>query len=439
MKIALLTAGAGGMYCGSCLRDNTLAAALLEKGEDVLLIPTYGPTLTDEPNVSITRIFYGGINLYLQQKSAFFRHTPWLADRILDSPALLRRAFRWAGRAETQELAELTLSILRGKEGSHGKELEKLACWLEEEVQPDVINLPNVMFGGLAQPLRERLKSPVLCTLTGEDIFLEALPQPYREQALELARQQAKHVDAFIATSKYFADFMSGYLQIPGERMHVVYPGIRLENYGERGKKDAAAPRTLGYLARLCPEKGLHVLVEAFLLLRKDPRAPRCRLRVAGYLSDRDRPYVESLEGRIRNEGLKGDFDLQTSVDLSQKVEFLKSLDVFSVPTIYRESKGLYVLEAMASGVPVVQPEHGSFPELLEATGGGLLVKPGDPRALAEGLGRLLSDAALRERLGGQGREAVHARFSAERMAEATLTIYRQYTAPLAGDYKIFL
>jgi len=101
MRITYLTAGAAGMYCGTCLQDNTLAAALRARGCDVLLVPLYTPIRTDETDVSLDRVFYGGINVYLQQKSALFRHTPWLFDRLLDLPALLR----WAtGRAVSNQL-----------------------------------------------------------------------------------------------------------------------------------------------------------------------------------------------------------------------------------------------------------------------------------------------------------------------------------------------
>ena len=70
MKILSITAGAGDMYCGSCLRDNALAAELIARGHDVTLLPFYTPTLTDEPNVSAgSRVFFGGISVYLQQHS----------------------------------------------------------------------------------------------------------------------------------------------------------------------------------------------------------------------------------------------------------------------------------------------------------------------------------------------------------------------------------
>ena len=95
MRIVYLSAGAGNMYCGSCLQGNTLVAALRAAGQDCLLAPMYTPIRTDEENVSIDRVAFGGINVYLQQHSAVFRHTPWAIDRLLDRPATLRWA---AGR-----------------------------------------------------------------------------------------------------------------------------------------------------------------------------------------------------------------------------------------------------------------------------------------------------------------------------------------------------
>src|SRR5580693_5772306 len=100
MRIAYITAGAAGMFCGSCMRDNTLVTALRGQGHDALLVPTYTPIRTDEADVSEQRVFFGGINVYLQQKFAFFRHTPWLLDRLLDAPRLLRWVSRFAMRTQ---------------------------------------------------------------------------------------------------------------------------------------------------------------------------------------------------------------------------------------------------------------------------------------------------------------------------------------------------
>jgi glycosyltransferase involved in cell wall biosynthesis len=427
MRIAYITAGAGGMFCGSCLHDNTLVAELLAQGHDALLIPTYTPIRTDEVNVSQKRVFLGGINVYLQQKMALFRHTPWFLDRLLDAPRLLRWVARFAVKTRAEELGDLALSMLKGEHGFQRKEIDKLTSWLAAEVKPQILNLTNVLLSGLARPLKEQLKVPILATLQGDDIFLEALPATHRSQAVAMIQEHCRELDGFVATSAYYADFMAEYFRLPRERVHVVHPGLNLTGHGAAQTARNGPPFTIGYLARICPEKGLHVLVEAFRLLRQMPNMPPCRLRVTGWLGENERPYWHEQRQRVEQAGLGNDFEHVESPDHASKVRFLQSLDVLSVPTTYKEPKGLYLLEALANGVPVVQPRHGSFPELIEATGGGLLVRPDDPEDLARGLSELLHDRQRREELGRQGRQAVHARFTAAIMAGATLKIYEKY------------
>ena len=95
MKILYLTAGAANMYCGSCLRDNALATELIARGHDVMLLPVYTPTLTDERNVSrADKVLFGGISVYLQQHASVFRRTPWVVDKLWDSIAALKLAAR---------------------------------------------------------------------------------------------------------------------------------------------------------------------------------------------------------------------------------------------------------------------------------------------------------------------------------------------------------
>lgn len=427
MKIAYITAGAAGMYCGSCMHDNTLVAALAAQGHDALLIPTYTPLRTDEPDVSQKRIFFGGINVYLQQKLGFFRHTPWLLDRLFDAPSLLRWVSQFAVRTEAESLGDLTVSMLKGEHGYQRKEVAKLVHWLAKEFRPEVINLTNALLSGLVHELKRQLSVPILCTLQGDDIYLEALPEPYRSQCLALVRQHCQEIDGFIATSFYYADFMVDYFRIPRERIHVVYPGLNLTGHGGPRSPSNGRPPTVGYFARICPEKGLHTLAEAFRLLRQTPGAPPCRLRASGWLGENQRPYLNGIQQRLQEAGLAKDFEHIEAPDHASKVRFLQSLDVLSVPTSYREPKGLYVLEALANAVPVVQPRHGSFPELIEATGGGLLVNPEDPEDLARSLRQLLEDLAHREELGRKGKEAVQQRFHAARMARETVAIYQEH------------
>ena len=427
MKIAYIAAGAAGMYCGTCIHDNTLAAALQKKGHEVALIPTYTPIRTDEADVSIDRVFYGGINVYLQQKSALFRHTPWMLDRLFDSHSLLNGLSRFSASTSAKDLGTLTVSVLQGEEGQQKKELAKLVKWLKDAYQPDLVQLTNSMFVGFAREMKKALGVPILCALQGEDIFLEDLIEPYKSQAIRLLQARASDVDGYIAPCQYYADFMAEYLDIPADKVDVVNLGLNLSEHGVYQKNLAETPFVIGYLARICPEKGLHLLVDAFYRLTDQVGLDKVQLKVAGYLGKKDEPYLEQLVKQIEAWGVSDAFDYWGEVDRHQKIDFLNSLHVLSVPTTYKESKGLFILEALANGVPVVQPRHGTFPEFIAATGGGVLVEPESPDAIAEGISQLMTDRGYREQLGQQGKEAVHRGFSDDLMAEATLAVYRKY------------
>lgn len=426
MRIAYIAAGAADMICGTCLHDNALAGALLRQGHDVSLIPTYTPLKTDGVDVSIDRVFFGALNVYLQQKVGAFRHTPAAFDRLLDNPGLIRRVARLGASTDPTELGDLTWSVLKGEEGFQSKELARLVAWLRDDLRPDVVHLTNSMFVGFARTLKSELGVPVVCSLQGEDLFLGQLREPWKTRSLEALRERARDVDAFLSHSEWYAGEMAELMAVDRSRVHVVPLGISLADFdGPVEERPAppteAAPVTVGYLARICPEKGLHLLVDAVRLLEADPAYKgKIRLRAAGWLGARDRHYFERLSGAVEYLG---------EVDRAGKSRFLHSLDVLSVPTVYREPKGLFVLEALAHGVPVVQPRHGAFPEMIAATGGGLLVEPGSPEDLARGLARLIGDPGLRAELGRAGRDAVHHRFTAAAEAEGVLSVYRRLLA----------
>jgi glycosyltransferase involved in cell wall biosynthesis len=426
MNIAYITAGAAGMFCGSCMRDNTLVAALLAQGHDALLIPTYTPIRTDEPDVSQHRVFFGGINVYLQQKSALFRHTPWFMDRLLDFPSLLRWVSRFAVKTQAEELGELTLSMLKGEAGFQRKEIAKLVRFIKNDVRPEIIAFTNVLLSGMVPTLKDRVKVPILGVLQGDDVFLESLPVKYRGQAMDIIRANCKHFAGFIATSYYYADFMAGYLGLQREQIHVIHPGINLRGFGQT-KSPKEDSFTIGYFARISPEKGLHILVEAFRILKEKRSTTKCRLKISGWLGGNNQSFLQDLLQKLQAWGMGSEVEYVETPDHESKVRFFQSIDVLSVPTTYREPKGLYILEALACGVPVVQPRHGSFPELIEATGGGLLVNPGDPADFAAALARLLDNPAERANLAQKGRQAVQERFHAARMAEETVNLFRKF------------
>ena len=240
-----------------------------------------------------------------------------------------------------------------------------------------------------------------------------------------------QHADGFIATSAYYADFMADYLGLPRGKMHVVYPGLNLAGHGGP-RPERVGPPAVGYFARIDPAKGLHNLVEAFVVLRKT-HGVEAKLRISGWMGANQRPYLDEQFAKLKEAGLADDAEYVDSPTHADKVRFLQSLDVLSVPTTYREPKGLYVLEAMANGVPVVQPRHGSFPELIDATGGGLLVEPNDPSALADGLRKVLTNDGWRGTLAASGKAAVFDRFTAEGMARGTADVLARYADGSGG------
>jgi glycosyltransferase involved in cell wall biosynthesis len=429
MRILQLTAGAAGMYCGTCLRDNSLAAALMKLGHDVTLLPLYTPTLTDEANVSNGKIFFGGISVYLEQNYALFRKTPWLLDKLWDSKAALKMAAKRTILVDPHFLGEMTVSMLEVEHGRLTKELQKMLRWLEAEPRPDIVNLPYTLLIGLAAPLKKSLQSPVCCTLQGEDLFLEGLQEPYKTHALDLIRQNIPRIDCFLAVSEYYAEFMCRYLGIPDRKMEIAPLGVSTEGYRAAPSSANEKPR-VGYFARIAPEKGLHILADAYKLVRDT--GFDCTLEAAGYMAPEQRPYLEGIEKQMREWGLE--FLYRGALDRSQKIAYLESLDVLSTPTVYADPKGMFVLEAMAAGVPVVQPDHGAFPEIIRKTGGGLLVEPENPRSLADGLLKVLRDRELRHTLGLRAHSGVREHYRVDAMAARTVEIFARQKSPILQD-----
>jgi glycosyltransferase involved in cell wall biosynthesis len=434
MRILSITAGAAGMYCGSCLRDNALATELLKQGHDVLLVPIYTPTLTDEENVSQHRVFFGGISVYLEQHVPLFRHTPKLLDRLWDSEVALKAVARRSIAVDPESLAELTISMLKGEDGYQRKELDKLIDWLKTESRPDVVNLPNSLLIALAGPIKRELNLPVFCTLQGEDLFIDGLPEPYRREALELIRSNVEFVDGFIAVSDFYAKAMCRDLGIPESKMHVVPLGISFDGY-EKRERLASTEFVVGYFARVAPEKGLHVLCDAYRLLRQRTPERRIRLEVAGYLAPEHHDYLEGIERQMNDWGLGAEFQYRGVLDREAKLAFLKGLDALSVPATYDEPKGLSLLEAMAAGVPVVQPRRGSFPEIIERTRGGLLIDGCDAESLARGLLALIESPSLTAELGERAFAGVREHYGVSNMARRAIEAYAsaERDAPAEG------
>ena len=417
MHLAIVTAGGAGMFCGSCMHDNTWARALHQAGVEVSLIPLYTPIRVDEEDQTSSPIFFGGINVYLSDHFKFWRSLPRFLTRWLDSPAIIRQATRGAVGNDAAELGSMTASMLLGETGPHRQAGEELADFVAS-LKPDLVCFSNSLLSGSLHTLRKKYSGRVFCVLQGDDVFLDGLIEPYRQKVMSTLIERAAEFDGYIVHSQFYRDYMSQYLNLPREKFVELPLSIDCANHDGKPKTDLGHPPTVGYFARICPEKGLDVLVQSVLKLKQD--IPDIRLRAGGYLGSQNQAYFETVRQMAQPLGDAFEY-IGSPATHAEKVDFFKSIDVFSVPARFQEPKGLYVLEAWANGIPVVLPDHAAFPELIESTGGGLLSETGNTESLANLLRQVLQDSNLRRNLADAGYKGVRQQHDFTRLAEATV------------------
>ena len=398
------------------MRDNSLARQLSALGHDVTMLPTYLPHFLDEEDASPDQpIFFGGINVYLQHKFSLFRHTPKWIDKTFDNKWLLRIAAARSGMTSSKDLGEITLSTFRGEDGPLVKEVNKVLTWFKEQGTPDILFISTIMLAGIGKVLRRELKIPVYGFLQGEDSFLDSLLPEYRVEAWRLLSKDVALLDGCIAPSKYFGELMAKRLSLKPSKIKHYPNGITTE--GILPDENAPSLPSLGYLARLCPLKGLDLLVDAFIELKDSGDHDKLSLKIAGGMTDEDEPFVEEQKSKLSRAGLDKHFSISPNISRVEKFEFLKNLTVFSVPARYPEAFGLYVVEAMLAGVPVVLPDSGAFPEIIKATKGGQLYDTSAVGTLTETLDALLSDSKRAKDIGLQAHKAVLEQYANEKLA----------------------
>lgn len=427
MRVTYVTAGAAEMICGSCLRDNILVKRLRDLDCSVILVPVYTPITVEGEDSSDNALLYGGISVYLEQKFPPFRYLPGFITKWLDYPGLVRSLTKKRKiEIEAENLGELTLSILRGEKGNQRQSLKRAVQWIKKESKPDLINLTNLLIAGFVPSIKRELNSPVIVTLQGDDLFLDELTKSHRDLVISELRRLASHIDGFITFSQFYAKKMSDLLEVPEEKFHLVNLGVDTDEFNDFTRHPVKDP-TIGYFGRLAPEKGFHNIVDAFIEIHQEYNLSNARLCAGGWLSPADQNFFNQQIDKLKSANLINFFDHVGSLDLDKKKDFLGRIDVFSLPTTHEEPKGLSVLEAQACGVPVVQPDHGIFPEMLAETEGGILYDPMDSKSLAKEIVRLLKDKDYANQLGKMGRKKTFELFSAKRMAEETLQIYKQF------------
>ncbi len=426
MNIIQIIPGSGGsFYCGNCMRDSKYVEVLRKQGHQVIKIPMYLPLFSDEHDLNEVPVFYGAVSIYLKQLYPFLNKAPKWFDRLLNSKPVLKLASNMAGSTSAKGLEDMTISMLMGEDGKQKEELEHLIDWMEKYGKPDIVHISNALLLGLAHRIKERLKVPVVCSLQDEDVWVDAMGNGYREKVWKLMSEKSADVDAFIAVSDYFKDRMLQQMVLPVEKLHSLHLGVDPGDYEYIPVKEKS--RNIGYLSRMCHENGFDILVDAFILLKKKEGFGDVKLVVTGGSTGDDTKYIKSLRKKLSREKLEGEVGFHELFEGPGRKEFFKKVSVMSVPVRNGEAFGMYLLEAMASGIPVVQPALGAFPEIISLSGGGIVYQHNTPEELCESLAALLSDPGKLNELSAKARKGVEAKFDIFDHAKSMIEIYKSF------------
>ncbi len=423
MRILCLVPGSGGsFYCQNCLRDYAMVRALRQHGHDAVIVPLYLPMFDGPTGVPTdTPIFFGGINAYLRERFPIFRKAPRWLERLFDARWMLWRAAAREGSTNAAELGAMTLSMLDGFGGNQKTEYERFVAWLATEVRPDIIHMSNALLLGFAPVIQDALGVPLICSLQDEAPWVDSMRAPYDRLCWDAMARHGSRVAAFVATSRWYADLMIERMRISRERIAVVYPGIDASNLGHA--ELSFSPPTVGFLAKIDEAQGFGALVDAFVQLRREPALKNLELSATGGVMPANHAFIAAIQAKLRAAGAEDAMHIDREFRTAPRPEFFDALSVLSVPVQGGEAFGMQLVEAMARGIPVVQPRVGAYPELLES-GGGVLYDPTDEGALADALRTVLANPEKAREIGRQGRAIVLERFNMDRVVRDMLAIY---------------
>lgn len=424
MNILQIIPGSGGsFYCGNCLRDSKFYEAIKLSGHEAVKVPMYLPLFSDERDLKEIPIFYGAISIYLKQLYPIFRKAPAWFDRLLNSKPMLKFAASKAGSTNAKGLEEMTLSMLLGEEGQQKEELNRMVDWMAENLTPDIIHLSNALLLGLAPKLKEKFPNvPLVCSLQDEDVWVDVMHPNFRDKVWNLMGQQAKFVDAFIAVSEFYAKVSKKKMNLSDENLFITYLGVDPDDY--LFAMPSSKERTVGYISRMCEENGFDILLDAFILLKQDVSFADVRLVLTGGSTGDDKQIMHEAKRKIAANKLEKDVEFHADFEGEGRQLFFNKVSAISVPVRNGEAFGMYLLEAMASGVPVVQPDLGAFQEIIDKTGGGIIYKENTPQELAKALKQLLNDDVLMDKLAKKGRESATHGFNIHTQVRDLIKIY---------------
>ncbi|MDE5421995.1 glycosyltransferase family 4 protein [Ancylomarina sp. DW003] len=427
MNILQIIPGSGGsFYCGNCLRDDKFHLAMKKQGHEVTKIPMYLPLFSDEHDLNEIPVFYGAISIYLKQLYPIFRHAPAWLDRLLNSGPMLKLAANMAGSTSAKGLEEMTTSMLMGEEGKQKDELNRMVSWMAEYLKPDVIHLSNALLLGLAPRMRKDFPNTVImCSLQDEDVWVDAMKDSFRDKIWGLMSTKAEDVDAFIAVSDFYAKVSLEKMKLPAEKVFTNYLGVDAEEY--RCVPSNTKERNIGYISRMCEANGFDIMVDAFILLKKNTAFSDVKLILTGGSTGDDKALIKQIQQKLKEEKLNNQVEFYEDFDGEGRHEFFAKVKMISVPVRNGEAFGLYLLESMASGVPVVQPKLGAFPEIVEKSKGGIIYENNSPEELAAALKELLGREDKLQELSVNARLGVEKEFNIYTQTDRLIDIYNKF------------
>ncbi|MBI5541019.1 MAG: glycosyltransferase family 4 protein [Bacteroidia bacterium] len=424
MKITYIVPGFGGtFYCGNCLRDSAFSKALKAQGHDSITLPLYLPHSIEEfAHQSEVPVFYGAVNIYLKQNFKLFRKMPKWLYKFFNSPFILKYAAKKSGSTRAEGLEEMTISMLKGADGFQTEELNQLIYYLKHHEKPDVVHLSNALLMGLAAKIKEELNVPVFCSLQDEDVWINAMQEHYKPKLWQLMSEKAKDIDAFIAVSDFFKNIMQKNMQIEEEKLHVIHLGVNPEMYNVHSP--AQNPQAIGYLSRMNEENGFEIVIDAFIKIKTQPELSNLKLILTGGKTSDDNKFIQKQINKLEKNKVLQFVEFVDDFRTSVLDEFFNKITVLSVPVLNGEAFGLYQLESLASGIPIVQPDLAAFPEIVEISKAGAIYKPNTSDALAEKLAEVLSDQTRLNLMSINGRKAIEEKFNLKVSTKRLVEIY---------------
>lgn len=423
MNIIQIIPGSGGsFYCGNCLRDSKYFNALRAEGHQVTKIPMYLPLFADEHDISEVPIFYGAISLYLKQVYPIFRKAPKWVEKLLNSKPMMRMAASMAGSTRAKGLEDMTLSMLLGEQGQQKEELDHMVNWIAEHCKPDIIHISNALLLGLAKRLKEKTGVPVLCSLQDEDVWIDPMQSHFQEKIWNLMHERAKDVDMLVSVSHFFAGIMKNRMNLPDNKVKTIHLGVDTKDY--QYHSTVGKPRNVGYISRMCHKDGFDIVVDAFINLKKKSGFEDVKLIATGGSTGDDAKFLKEQKMKLKANNLLDYFEISPDFEGKSVNDFFKKVIIVSVPVRIGEAFGMYQLESMASGVPVVQPALGAFPEIIELSGGGVTYMPNSPEKLSDTWAELLNDPEKLEQLSRAGYKGTEKHFNIHNHAAEIIELY---------------